>query len=447
MRIPQSPPDEHALLRRALEEDTQRGLNLLAGGSIVDAKGRYLHWDELRFKEPPDGLTHEEWWAKTKFARVSAAQSLSVADAKGNAFSFNEPPALKLDLHQLDLNAGGALGSEKNTISSSEGGRYLARSLAEEPFASSYIEGAATTRQIAKKLIFENRVPRNKDELMVLNNYNALEFVKQHKEDPLSLDLILELHRIVTEGTFDNDDYSGRFRDSDDVQVVDDASGEVLHQPPPASELRARMRKLVAFANEKVGEDKWMHPLLRAFAIHFFLSYEHPFVDGNGRVARALFYWYALKCNYWLVEYVSISSVIAESKISYGRSFLHVETDGSDLTYFLIYNAKILTRAMDRLHEYVERKQAEVARIERRISDRVRADAFNHRQAALVSDLVRGITNNITLAEYERFNNVSYMTSRNDLEELVAMGILIKEKRGRHSVYKAIDNLSKRLGE
>jgi Fic family protein len=445
MRIPQPPPHEHKLLTKLFEEDGPRAMSLLTGGGLVDAKGRYLHWDEFRFKTPPDGLTHREWWVRTKFARTAAAQMLSVRDAAGRNFSFCEPPSLKLDLHKLDLNAGGALGLEKVSMSTADGTRYLARSLAEEPFASAFIEGAATTRQIAKKLIFEHRVPRSKDELMVLNNYNALEFVKHHKDDPLSIDLILELHRIVTEGTLDREDHSRNFRDNDDVQVVDDASGEVLHQPPPAAELRRRMRALVAFANEQVGEDRWMHPLLRAFAIHFLLSYEHPFVDGNGRVARALFYWYALKCNYWLIEYVSISSIIAESKISYGKSFLYVETDGSDLTYFLTYNAEILTRAMDRLHEYVGRKRAEVAGIERRISDRARPDAFNHRQATLISDLVKGCVSNITLIQYQEQHDVSYMTARNDLEALVTMRLMHKQRVGRQSIYVPIENISKKL--
>lgn len=412
---------------------------------MVDDKGRYLHWDELRFKVPPEGLSLEDWWLKTRFARKAAAQSLPIVDVAGRQFTFCEPPSLKLDLHNLDLNAGGALGSQKVSLSTSDGTRYLARSLAEEPFASSFIEGAATTRQIAKKLIFENRVPRSKDETMVLNNYNALQFVKEHKDDPLSLEFILELHRIVTQKTLDDEEDSGRFRDNDEVQVVDDTSGEVLHQPPPAKSLRARMRAFVAFANEQVGEDRWMHPLLRAFAIHFFLSYEHPFVDGNGRVARALFYWYALKCNYWLVEYVSISSVIAESKISYGRSFLHVETDQSDLTYFLLYNSRTLTRSMDRLHEYVERKRAEVARIEQRISDRARPDSFNHRQASLMSDMVKGFVSKITIPEYEENHGVSYMTSRNDLEALVAMSLLKKERVGRNSIYRPIENLANQL--
>ncbi len=122
------------------------------------------------------------------------------------------------------------------------------------------------------------------------------------------------------------------------------------------------------------------------------LSYEHPFVDGNGRVARALFYWLALREGYWLTEYVSISSVIAEAKISYGRAFLHTETDGADLTYFLIYHADILSRAVTRLMAFVERKRREVAAFEKRLGDKRRPDAFNRRQSWLLNEFAPGAT-------------------------------------------------------
>ncbi|HWA91845.1 MAG TPA: hypothetical protein VG889_17535 [Rhizomicrobium sp.] len=161
------------------------------------------------------------------------------------------------------MNAGGALASEAVVPSTGEGRLYLARSLAEEPFASSFIEGAATTRQVAKKLIFEGRAPRTKDERMVLNNYQAMQFVKDRKDDPLTLAMLLELHRIVADGTLDDPADAGRVRISDDVRVVDEANGEVLHQPPPAKDLQKRIETLTWFANAKAEAGNWIHPLVR----------------------------------------------------------------------------------------------------------------------------------------------------------------------------------------
>lgn len=441
MKFPAKPPSSNDILVETAKKGTERIVELFRHSSIVDTKGRYLHWDQFRFKKPPAKLSIEEWWAATRLARSTASQPTSLLDTDNTPFVFCEPPQLKAVLRSLDMNAGGALASDATSLSKGEGAMYLTRSLAEEPFASSFIEGAATTRKIAKKLIFEGRQPRTKDERMVLNNYRAMQFVKQHRDSELSLPLLLELHRIVTEQTLDDPGDAGRIRTSDDVRVVDETTNEILYQPPLASQLGGRLDRLIEFANKVPDASNWMHPLVRAFILHFMLSYEHPFVDGNGRVARALFYWAALKSGYWLMEYVSISSVIAESKISYGRAFLHTEIDDSDLTYFLIYHANILDTAISRLMEFVDRKRKEVYALERRITDKHRPDAFNHRQSWLLNEFARGRLERVTVEEHKKRNAVSYLTARKDLESLVAAKCLQRRKSGRTVVYQPVRNL------
>lgn len=447
MKIPPQPPNPSEVLERSMAKDSKRFSAIVDHSSMVDGRGRYLHWEKLRFKPPPNDLSSEEWWAAIRFARGAASQPVPLTDMSGARFTFCEPPILKSILRELDMNAGGALASDATALSTGEGRLYLARSLAEEPFASSFIEGAATTRQIAKKLIFEGRAPRTKDERMVLNNYQAMLFVKTHRDDSLSIPMLLELHKLVTAGTLDDPKDAGRIRTSDDVQVVDETNSEVLFQPPPARDLSQRLEKLIKFANRPPSKTNWMHPLIKAFILHFMLSYEHPFVDGNGRVARALFYWAALRAKYWLIEFVSISSVIAEAKISYGRSFLYTETDSNDLTYFLIYHATILNRAVGLLMQFVDRKRKEVAAFEKRLNDRNRPDAFNHRQSWLLNEFARGRLPRVTIAEHEKRNAVSYLTARNDLEALVEAGCLQKRKVGRTSVYRPVQDLLKVLTE
>jgi Fic family protein len=63
----------------------------------------------------------------------------------------------------------------------------------------------------------------------------------------------------------------------------------VFHTPPPAAELPARLEAMCDFANSKTP-DTFIHPVVRGIFLHFWLAYDHPFVDGNGRTARALFY-------------------------------------------------------------------------------------------------------------------------------------------------------------
>ena len=340
------------------------------------------------------------------------------------------------------MNAGGSLASDVNSFSSGDGRLYLTRTLAEEPFASSLIEGAATTRQIAKKLIFEGRVPITKDERMVLNNYKSLEFIKTYRREKLTIEILLELHRIVTVDTLEDPSDAGRIRTANDVQVVDGLSGETLHQPPDHNDLPDRLANLMDFANQAHEPSSWLHPLSKAVLLHFMLGYDHPFVDGNGRVARALFYWSVLRDRYWLMEYVSISSLIAESRIQYGKAYLHTETDQRDTSYFLIYNMEILDKAMIRLSEYVDKRRVELTNFEKNISD---SHVFNHRQSWLLNEFARNHASSTNISEHQTRNNVSYLTARSDLESLVTLSLLKKEKKGRVSTYLPVRDLIKRL--
>src|SRR5262249_52098428 len=163
-------------------------------------------------------------------------------------------------------------------------------------------------RQVARELLLTGRRPRDRDERMIANNFQAMELIRAHPSSPLSVDFILELHRVLTEGTLAPEDV-GRFRRRDESVIVQDASdGRVLPLPPDADQLGERMAVLVDFANgASDGERVFVHPFIRAVLLHFMLSYEHPFVDGNGRTARALFYWCMLRRKYWLTEFLAIS--------------------------------------------------------------------------------------------------------------------------------------------
>lgn len=445
MRFPQLPPPTGPIFESVLSQGLEKAQSFWRQSRLVDDKGQYLHWDELRFRTAPDGLSHPEWWTAVRMGRQAASQVLPLLDERGASFTFCEPPALKVAVRYLDMNAGGALRSDSHGLSTGEGRAHLSSSLAEEPFASSLIEGAATTRQIAKQLIFAGRQPQSVDELMVLNNYRAMEFVKQHKDTALSMPFLLQLHQIVTQGTLPDAADAGRVRTNDEVRVVDASNDEVLYQPPPASELDARLALVFAFANQDEGGEAWVHPLVKAMLLHFMIAYEHPFVDGNGRVARAMFYWFALRSGYWLLEYVSISTVIARSKIDYGRSFLFVETDASDTTYFLENQAQTLVSALESLHAYVEKKRAEIRALEARLTDWTRADAFNHRQVNVLNSFLKELYPQIAIADHQSRHGVSYLTARSDLEKLVVEGYAQKSKRGQVSIYRPAPDLADRL--
>lgn len=439
MRVPRIPPDPEEVIGCAAADANRAGKVfsfLLAEPQHPDDP--YRHWDEVRRRPPPAGFSAEEHWAALKLRRLRSATRLALADVRDRPFWFTEPPAVRQALHRLDRDAAGVIGSRVRALTRDDSRRYVARSLIEEPFSSSILEGAVTTRDIARQLVEDDRPPRTRDERMVLNNYRAMELVKRKLGEPLTLPLILQIHKIVSEGTLDRAEMAGRLRGpKDDVRVVDDGNDDVLHTPPPASDLPHRLEALCAFANTPESEQPFIHPVIRAIILHFMIGYEHPFVDGNGRTARALFYWGALKAGYWMLEYVSISRTITEAPAQYYRAFLETETDGGDLTYFIDHQLRVLCKSIDALHDYVERRQADLESF----SDALSSEDFNHRQTFVLNEAALKRATRFTIAEQQRAHNVSYHTARNDLEDLVNRGFLAKVKRGRGSIYRPVARL------
>lgn len=191
------------------------------------------------------------------------------------------------------------------------------------------------------------------------------------------------------------------------------------------------MEAMCAFANGETP-DGFLHPVLRSILLHFWLAYDHPFVDGNGRTARALFYWSMARHKYWLTEFLSISSVILRSRGDYERAYLYSETDHGDLTYFLLYHLEVLKRAMTELTKKLERKARGIRQAEAQIAGMAE---MNHRQRALVSHALRHPHAEYTVTSHQRSHGVVTQTARNDLEALVTRGLLNSRYRGKKRVY------------
>lgn len=441
MKIPPIPPDYKSDFIDFLTKNAASDRRWTEVGP-TDEQGRYLHWDDFRFREPPDGLANRTHWALTRMARFTRGRATPFFDAIGQQFAFTQTDTLLRRLHEIDSEAHGGVQFAGTTPSDQYTKRFLVKSLLEEPLNSTLLEGAATTRDIAKRLIRENKPPRTEGEQAVLNNYRAIEFIKSRRGDLLSPDLVHELHAILMRETSLAARKIGRFRTpEDDVNVVDEISGEVLHSPPPAAQLESRMRTLCSFANGGDQEGTFIHPIIRAVILHFMLAYDHPYADGNGRTARALFYWSVVKDRYWLLEYISISRIIKKAPIQYGLAYLYTETDGADLTYFILHQVEVIRNALDDLAAFIRKKQAEISTLDTSLAgDDVRG-RFNRRQLAVLHDAVRSPGMSYKILDHQHVHGVSYLTARADLEDLAAAGLLRKSKYGNTSVYAPPPNL------
>lgn len=442
-RLPRRPPPLQELLERC--GGLQETLSLLSLLATTATGDRYLHWDELRHRPAPEGLSHEQWWLAEKLSRRPTPLPLLARD--GQVFWFSQPPVLLQGLHEIDMQAGASVVAPEAVTSRSTRDRYLLSSLMEEAITSSQMEGAATTRDVAKAMIRSRRPPRDRSERMILNNFLTMQRIRELRKQPLTPQLVLDLHRLVTEGTLDDpggsdgQDWAGRLRPSGKEVVVDDLYGTVFHVPPPAEELPQRLEELCRFANGKTPT-VFIHPVVRAIGLHFWLAYDHPFCDGNGRTARALFYWAMLQQGYWLFEFISISSVINKARGQYERSFLLSESDDNDLTYFLLAQVKVILQAIGSLHAYLERKAGEVGALQQRLEG---MEGLNHRQLALLRHALRHAGFRYTVLSHQNSHGVSHQTARSDLQKLSARGLLIAGKDGRREIFRVPEDLATRL--
>jgi Fic family protein len=471
MKIPAPPPNDQELLAELLQRlgrqpgvepgaqsEAQSGAQsgdprpapaeklakLLQVGPLVE--GKYLHWDQLRHLTPPEGLTCEEWWLGIKIGRRALNRSIPLLDRNRNPFTYSVPDPIQRALHAITQQASGRLITRDQITTPSVRDRYIVSSLIEEAITSSQLEGATTTSVVAKQMLRAGRAPKTRSEQMIVNNYRAMQRVQELRNASLTPERVFELHRIVTEDTLDDPTRAGAFRtEADNIAVNDRMDGKVLHMPPPAHELPERLSQMCSFANAMEDGSKdapFTDPVIRAILLHFWLAYDQPFVDGNGRTARALFYWAMLRSDYWLAEFISISRILNRAPSADARSFLYTETDENDLVYFLDYHLTVLRRAIDDLFEHLGQKSQQVKQVENLIRG---SRTFNHRQLALLSHALRHPGASYTFESHRRSHDVVYQTARTDLLDLTTRGFLHERKVGRFYHFDAPPDLALRL--
>ncbi|MGU9951008.1 MAG: Fic family protein [Gammaproteobacteria bacterium WSBS_2016_MAG_OTU1] len=406
--------------------------------SPLTDKKRYEHWDKLfrSWNKNTASEKPEQCWKKMKVGRLLKKSTLPFADERDHSFWFCQLEELAEFQHWIDKKAADVLGADTpSAFDQTRRNKFLMEGFTNEAIYSSQLEGAATTRIVAQKILSAPKPkPRNEGETMIVNNHNAMKFIDTIKQKELTLSMILQLQGILTAGTLKDED-RGRLRQQDDIIVFDKTDNTVMHHPPSAEKLYARMERLCDFANGKTPAH-FLHPALRAIIIHFMLAFDHPFVDGNGRTARALFYWTMAHNDYWLMSFVSISEIIKRAQRKYYRAFLHSETDENDVTYFLLHQIDSIKKAFAQLDDYIKQEERIRSPIER-----MQAGNLNQRQVMLLQQAIQNPLQSFSVREHQMRNNISYPTARTDLLALAADGFFIRKKSGKEFLYFPADNL------
>lgn len=382
---------------------------------VVDkANDDYEYWDKVKYKKLPEGFTPQMLWANVKASRLKSM--IPVWEKYGINLCITSQ--MQRMCHEFDMKFGSFWEVEGDALSA-ERKYYLSSSLMEEAIYSSKMEGASTTRIVAKEMLRKKKSPQNKSQQMIANNYNTIQYIVEHKDEPLTEEALLHIHRLMTEKTMDNPEDAVRFRTNDKVVVADMVEGDIIYTPPSFQEIPEFVKSLCDFFNND-NPRTFIHPIIRGIIVHFMLAFMHPFADGNGRTARALFYWYMLKEKYWLTEYMSISRVIAKSKPSYEKSFRYVENDGNDIGYFVAYNLRALEISFQQLTDYIQRKQHE----KKAATSFMIAGNINYRQAMILQRLKEEPNTIMTVKDVQEMFSVSSMTARKDLSDLVLQGYM-----------------------
>ncbi len=437
----------HQLLQ---EVDPKLYVLLLGKYGAIDPKGRYLPWNEFKWRVEK-GDDELGAWIATKFARNAISKKLFLLQGEGKQhFSYCIPDSLFAQLHAIDkMTGGGQELSDGSFLSASDKSRYLIKSLLEEAITSSQLEGASTTREVAKEMLEKNLAPKDKSQLMILNNYRLMKKALEQKNAELSIDFILELHQIATYQAIENQAASGELRKDNSI-FISDLYGENTFHPPDWKTLQDRLRNLCNFANTDHSHNdpaNFIHPIVKAIILHFMIAYIHPFGDGNGRTARAIFYWSMLRSGYWLFEYVSISKLIQEKRGAYDQAFIYTETDEFDLTYFLYNQVTTIQNAVQSLYNYIDRKKQDFHEFMHWIDQSPVAKDLKDGQLNILKEALKSPGREFTSRQVASEFGITENTARSYLQKLVDKDLLIKAqpKSGKTFIYLAPANLRTRL--
>ncbi len=406
----------------------------------------YLAWIDFKRKEHlvPEDFTKEEFWTAVKIMRKGAAQKTEMQNEEGHNFTWIKLPKLEKFFHEVDLNSGGTLMVEHpSEIDEKLKYKLLMRGIMEEAIASSQLEGANTTREYAKKFLREQRKPKNESENMILNNYLTMKKVEEEmKGKKLTFESLIDMHAMLTKDLVNTGKIERWRTEEDHIVVMDQASGIVYHTAPPMHFVEQEIKKLIAFANDE-SDEAFIHPVIKAIMLHFWIGYLHPFTDGNGRLARVLFYWYLLRKDYWAFSYYPISKAIRLSPVQYRNAYVFAEQDELDLTYFIDFHMQKIDVAIKDFESYVKEKAQKNKQMHATAVDKFK---LNERQINLLQYLHKNEDGETSIKMHMHINQISRLTAIHDLKILKELGFVRSTKRSHAHYFSGTQQLETLFG-
>ena len=265
---------------------------------------------------------------------------------------------------------------------------------------------------------------------MIVNNFKIISTIQDDfKDRELDLDLLCEIHAMITDGTVPSSEQFRLRKDEDNIVVQGQIGSEeyIAHVPPKEKFLNENIKSLIEFANND-DEANFTHPIIKAIMLHFWIGYLHPFTDGNGRLARALFYWYLLRKGYWTFMYLPISTIIKRNPNQYAMAYIYSEQDDFDVTYFCDFHIKKILQGIVEFEEYLDEKIDENKLVEKSVSIKY---ILNDRQKQLIYYLVSDDSPAVSVNTHTTLHGVTRQTAAKDFKELQNYGLIEPKRTGR----------------
>lgn len=422
-RLPEKPPKKKSPLEYFRNKDFRKYFDdPNIEELITDYNKRYLYYSELKHRIP-DKNRREFAWHFMKRGRSNNYEKIKIKNIEVIYSLLSE---FNKKLHQFDKQLAGNIQIKSKSLNLQDS--YIISSLMEEAIASSQLEGASTTRKVAKAMLREKRKPKSESEKMIINNYDTMQFILSKIQDRMTPEFLLEIQKKITSETLEDSEDEGRFRDNDDIAIANDEV--IAHIPPEHRELEELIKEFCNFANN--DSENFIHPIVKGILLHFLIGYIHPFNDGNGRTARSVFYWYMLSNGYWLFEYMPVSKRILRSRKKYDLVYLYTEFDDMDATYFIKYLLECIDDTLTDMINYIKNQQKEQEETKKLIEKNPK---LSLRQALILEEFMKKPAKIFTIKEIMETYGVVYQTARSDLLHMAKNNYISKKLSGKTFIF------------
>lgn len=396
---------------------------------------KYLTKDQLRYRVK--AADFNAYWADIEKQRLENSIKLPLLDKEKRNLYYNLTEETIQNINQIEELAKKA--NIEDIIPDDIKSSSLVETLIDEAFSSSVIEGAHSTRKRAMEMILNQEAPVNKSEKMILNNYTTLKYTMDNIDRDIDHDYIIDIWKMLTINTLDKEDITTGYRDRD---VFVKSSESIIYQGPEPKDVIPMMDSLTNYINSI--ED--INPIIKSCIIHYYFVYVHPFIDGNGRTARALMNLYLIKYEMDFFKYFSISKILTEKRSAYYKAIKCSEDFGSDLTYFIDFYSKLLLDTIKSIKQSYVNTYGQKLVFDTLVDKNI---IINDREEKLITSLLKGKRLIIDVKDYTKMMKVVQETGRKDLDNLYNIGILSKIKRGNKYIYKLnkIEDITRILSE